>query len=122
MGELLAALSDLKDTQLIFTLPNADTNGRALMKMVEEFVVHHSNAKAFLSLGQLRYLSCILHVDAVVGNSSSGLIEAPSFKKGTINIRIGVKREITGDAKLYKLINCKKCSDLLRNSNIGQSI
>ena len=43
-------------------------------------------------------------------------------KKGTINIIIGTKREITGDAKLYKLINCKKCSDLFKNSSIGQSM
>lgn len=86
MGELLEALALLKDTQLIFTLPNADTDGRALMKMVEEFVAHNNNARAYSSLGQLRYLSCISQVDAVVGNSSSGLLEAPSFKKGTINI------------------------------------
>jgi len=86
MEELLAALAELKDTQLIFTLPNADTDSRVLIKMVEQFVIKHANARAFSSLGQLRYLSCISHVDGVVGNSSSGLIEVPSFKKGTINI------------------------------------
>lgn len=86
MEELLAALAELKDTQLIFTLPNADTDGRVLIRMVEQFVAKHANARAFSSLGQLRYLSCISHVDGVVGNSSSGLIEVPSFKKGTINI------------------------------------
>lgn len=86
MEELLAALSELKNTQLIFTLPNADTDGRALMKMVEQFVAQHPNARAYTSLGQLRYLSCIAQVDGVVGNSSSGLAEVPSFRKGTINI------------------------------------
>ena len=86
MEELLAALVTLKDTQLIFTLPNADTDGRALVKMVEQFVDQNPNARAFMSLGQLRYLSCIAQVDGVVGNSSSGLAEVPSFKKGTINI------------------------------------
>ena len=86
MAELLAALAQLQDTQLIFTLPNADTGGRALIKMVEQFVAQHPNARAYTSLGQLRYLSCIAHVDGVVGNSSSGLAEVPSFKKGTINI------------------------------------
>jgi len=86
MAELLAALADRKDTQLIFTLPNADTDGRALIKMVEQFVAQHANARAYTSLGQLRYLSCVANVDAVVGNSSSGLAEVPSFKKGTINI------------------------------------
>lgn len=86
MAELLAALVELKDTQLIFTMPNADTNGRALITMVEQFVAQHPNARAYISLGQLRYLSCIAQVDGVVGNSSSGLTEVPSFKKGTINI------------------------------------
>jgi GDP/UDP-N,N'-diacetylbacillosamine 2-epimerase (hydrolysing) len=86
MGELLAALADLRGTKLIFTLPNADTDGRALIKMVQDFVEQHHNAKAYTSLGQLTYLSCLSQVDAVIGNSSSGLLEAPSFKKGTINI------------------------------------
>lgn len=86
MAELLAALETLEDTRLIFTMPNADTDGRILFGMIEEFVAVHTNARAFTSLGQLRYLSCIQHVDGVVGNSSSGLAEAPSFRKGTINI------------------------------------
>lgn len=86
MAELLAALAELKDTQLIFTLPNADTDGRALTKMVEQFVAQHSNARAYASLGQLRYLSCVALVDGVIGNSSSGLIEVPSLRKATINI------------------------------------
>lgn len=86
MAELLLVLAELKDTQLIFTMPNADTDGRALIKMIEKFVEHNHNAHAYTSLGQLRYLSCIAQVDGVVGNSSSGLLEAPSFNKGTINI------------------------------------
>jgi GDP/UDP-N,N'-diacetylbacillosamine 2-epimerase (hydrolysing) len=86
MSELLAALGDLADTHLIFTLPNADTDGRILIKMVEQFVASHPNSRAYKSLGQLRYLSCIAQVDGVVGNSSSGLVEVPSFKTGTIDI------------------------------------
>ncbi len=86
MAELLAALAELKDTQLIFTLPNADTGGRALIKLVEQFAARHPNAHAYASLGQQHYFSCLAQVDAVVGNSSSGLLEAPSFRKGTINI------------------------------------
>jgi GDP/UDP-N,N'-diacetylbacillosamine 2-epimerase (hydrolysing) len=86
MAELLASLDKMQDTQLVFTLPNADTQGRALIQMVTKFVERHSNARLFASLGQLRYLSCIAQVDGVVGNSSSGLAEVPSFKKGTINI------------------------------------
>jgi GDP/UDP-N,N'-diacetylbacillosamine 2-epimerase (hydrolysing) len=86
MIELLEALEESEDTQLIFTLPNADTGGRALIKMVEQFVEQHPNAHAYTSLGQLRYLSCVAQVDGVLGNSSSGLTEVPSFRKGTINI------------------------------------
>ena len=86
MAELLAALEARGDTKLIFTMPNADTGGRALIDMIEAFVAGHPNARAYTSLGQLVYLSCIRHVDAVVGNSSSGLTEAPSFRRGTINI------------------------------------
>ena len=71
---------------MIFTLPNADTGGRALIDVIERFVQSHPNAHSYTSLGQLKYLSCIKFVDGVVGNSSSGLIEVPSFKKGTINI------------------------------------
>ncbi|HSI94514.1 MAG TPA: UDP-N-acetylglucosamine 2-epimerase [Methylophilaceae bacterium] len=86
MAELLAALEELEDTHLIFTMPNADTDGRILIDMVEQFVATHTNARAYTSLGQLRYLSCIRQMDGVVGNSSSGLAEVPSFRKGTINI------------------------------------
>jgi len=103
MKALLAALAELKDTQLIFTLPNADTGGRLLIKMVQSFVAEHTNARAYHSLGQLRYLSCISHVDGVVGNSSSGLTEVPSFKKGTINI--GDRQR--GRLQVGSVINCE---------------
>lgn len=86
MDELLAALAELEETHLIFTMPNADTDGRVLFRQIEDFCAHHSNAVAYTSLGQLHYLSCVQHVDGVVGNSSSGLLEVPSFKKGTINV------------------------------------
>jgi GDP/UDP-N,N'-diacetylbacillosamine 2-epimerase (hydrolysing) len=103
MQELLTALADLVDTQLIFTLTNADTDGRGLIKMVEKFVAQHANARAYTSLGQLRYLSCIAHVDGVVGNSSSGLAEVPSFKKGTINI--GDRQK--GRLQAGSVLNCE---------------
>lgn len=86
MSELLAALGELTDTNLIFTMPNADTGGRELATMVDAFVASHANARVYASLGQLRYLSCMQYVDGVVGNSSSGLAEAPSMGVGTINI------------------------------------
>ncbi len=103
MAELLAALAELNDTRLIFTLPNADTDGRALIQMVQQFVAQHPNAHAYPSLGQLRYLSCIPQVDGVVGNSSSGLAEVPSFQKGTINI--GDRQR--GRLQAASVINCE---------------
>ncbi len=84
--QLLAALSELQETGLIFTMPNADTDGRILIEKIKKFCEGRKDAKVFSSLGQLRYLSCIKNVDALVGNSSSGLLEAPSFKKATVNI------------------------------------
>lgn len=102
MTELLAALAELEDTQLIFTLSNADTDGRILIKMIENFANQHANAHAFTSLGQLRYLSCVAHVDGVVGNSSSGLLEVPSFHKGTVNI--GDRQR--GRLQTKSVINC----------------
>jgi len=68
-------------------MPNADTGGREIIERVKQFVSARGNtAAAFTSLGQLRYLSCLRHVDAVVGNSSSGLLEAPSFGIATVDI------------------------------------
>jgi len=102
MAELLAALDDLDDTGLIFTLPNADAGGRELIAMLYSFVAEHPNACAYASLGQLRYLSCMALCDGVVGNSSSGLLEAPTFKKGTINI--GERQR--GRLQATSVINC----------------
>lgn len=71
--------------------------------MVEQFVAQHANARAYTSLGQLRYLSCVAHVDGVVGNSSSGLAEVPSFRKGTVNI--GDRQR--GRLQAASVINCE---------------
>ena len=86
-NELLNALDELDDTNFIFTKANSDTDGDVINKMIDEYVSENSQkAVAFASLGQLRYLSAIKFVDIVLGNSSSGLLEVPSFKKATINI------------------------------------
>ncbi|WP_149719550.1 UDP-N-acetylglucosamine 2-epimerase [Campylobacter concisus] len=86
-SELLKAIDELKDTNFIFTKANSDTDGDIINKMIDEYVSKNSQkAVAFASLGQLRYLSAIKFVDIVLGNSSSGLLEVPSFKKATINI------------------------------------
>jgi len=102
MAELLAALGELDDTHLIFTMPNADTGGRELATMVDAFVATHPNARVYSSLGQLRYLSCMKFVDAVVGNSSSGLAEAPSMGIATVNIGDRQKGRLSAES----VINC----------------
>ena len=101
--ELLDAIDELEDTNIIFTKANSDTNGRIINQMCDEYVLKNPNKSiCFTSLGQLRYLSALQYVDAVVGNSSSGLIEAPSFKIGTINI--GDRQK--GRLKAKSIIDC----------------
>lgn len=86
-NELLNALDELEETNFIFTKANSDTDGDVINKMIDEYVSENpQKAVAFASLGQLRYLSAIKFVDIVLGNSSSALLEVPSFKKATINI------------------------------------
>jgi len=86
ISELLAALSDKPYITLIFTMPNADTGGLEIMRQIKDFVEKNNNAYLFESLGQLNYLSCLAVVDGVVGNSSSGILEAPTLKVGTVNV------------------------------------
>ncbi len=106
-AELLAALNSLQDTHLIFTMPNADNGSRAMARMIDDFVLCHPRSRAYTSLGQLRYLSCLKQVDGVVGNSSSGLIEAPSMGKGTVNI--GDRQR--GRLKATSVIDCAPTRD-----------
>jgi GDP/UDP-N,N'-diacetylbacillosamine 2-epimerase (hydrolysing) len=103
MDELLAALGELDDTHLLFTMPNADTGGRELAAMVNQFAATRQNVRVYTSLGQLRYLSCMKYVDAVVGNSSSGLAEAPSMGIATINIGDRQKGRLSASS----VINCE---------------
>lgn len=112
MKELLAALSPLTDTTLIFTMPNADTGGQVIKTLITEFVNTHKNSKAYISLGQLKYLSCLAQVDGVIGNSSSGITEAPSFKKGTINIG---DRQL-GRVQASSIINCDPKTSEIRQA------
>jgi UDP-N-acetylglucosamine 2-epimerase (non-hydrolysing)/GDP/UDP-N,N'-diacetylbacillosamine 2-epimerase (hydrolysing) len=85
--ELLLALDRLDpEIGMLFTKPNADTAGRKLIKMIDDFCQSRPHAKAYTSLGQVNYLSLMAQVDAVIGNSSSGLYEAPSLKVPTVNI------------------------------------
>ena len=103
INELISALEEFKEINLIFTMPNADPDGRIIIDKIKNFCIENKRSKYFTSLGELRYLSCIKYVDGVIGNSSSGLLEVPSFKKGTINI--GDRQR--GRSKAKSIIDCK---------------
>jgi len=83
--ELLKALENYPDINLVFTKSNADNGGRMINESIQQFVLNHSNAKIFDSLGQLKYLSAVKNADVVIGNSSSGLIEVPYLETPTVN-------------------------------------
>jgi GDP/UDP-N,N'-diacetylbacillosamine 2-epimerase (hydrolysing) len=87
VNELLKALDSFPGLNIIFTLPNADANGRIIISRLLEYVNKHpQRVRAFTSLGQLKYLSSLQQVNLVIGNSSSGIIEVPEYKIPTINI------------------------------------
>lgn len=100
---LLSALDEYSDIKIIFTLPNSDTNGRIIIRLINEYISKHpGKAIAYPSLGLKRYLSALQFVKAVVGNSSSGIIEVPSFGIPTLNIGDRQKGRIAADS----VINC----------------
>jgi len=101
--ELLDAIDDFNELRIIFTHPNSDTDGRIIISMIDDYVKNNKNkAVSFVSMGQLKYLSTLQFVKGVVGNSSSGLVEVPSFKIGTINI--GDRQR--GRIKAESVIDC----------------
>lgn len=109
---LLDAIDTLEDTNIIFTKANSDTDGRVINSMIDEYVQNNiDKSVGFTSLGQLRYLSALQYVDAMVGNSSSGLAEAPTFKIGTINIGDRQKGRLMANS----VIDCE--NDLLSIQN-----
>jgi UDP-hydrolysing UDP-N-acetyl-D-glucosamine 2-epimerase len=85
-NEILLALEKFNDLKIIFTKANADCGGNDINKMIDDFVKRNKNSIVFQSMGRKLYLSTLQYVDMVVGNSSSGIVEAPCFKKPTINI------------------------------------
>ena len=101
--ELFKALNSLKKYGIIFTMPNADVGNKIIFKKVRKFCDLNKNAKYYSSLGQKKYFSCLKYVDVVLGNSSSGIIEVPSFKIPTINI--GNRQK--GRLQSKSIINCK---------------
>ena len=100
---LLKVLDRNPKIRMIFTKANADTNGRIVNELIDKYVAQNSErACAFMSLGQKRYLSALKYCRIVIGNSSSGIIEAPSFGKPIINIGDRQKGRICADS----VINC----------------
>lgn len=103
MENLFEALDEFPEAKIIFTKPNSDTDGRVISEMIDNYVLKNPHkVTAFTSLGQLRYLSAVKHVDLVIGNSSSGIIEVPFMKKPTINI--GDRQK--GRIKAETIIDC----------------
>jgi len=101
--EVLKAISSLEKTRIIFTFSNSDTDGRIILDKINSFVQRYSTTSvAFASMGSLNYFSTLQYVDIVLGNSSSGLSEAPSFKIATVNI--GDRQK--GRLKLESVIDC----------------
>jgi GDP/UDP-N,N'-diacetylbacillosamine 2-epimerase (hydrolysing) len=113
--EILKALKVRKDLNIIFTKSNSDSNGRIINEEIEKFVKKNKDrSKIFSSLGVLRYLTVLNHVDLVMGNSSSGIIEVPMFKIPTINIGDRQKGRLKPDS----VIDCEcKSEDILEAIN-----
>lgn len=110
LEELVAALDHFPEAKLIFTEANADAAGRIINRRISEYVRKHPmRAKVFTSMGQLLYLSAIHHVDVVVGNSSSGIIEVPAMKKPTVNI--GERQ--SGRLKAGSVIDCEEKAEVI---------
>lgn len=117
--EILRALDTLENTLIIFTKANSDSDGKIINSMIDTYVKNNKEKSiCFYSLGQVRYLSALQYVDCVVGNSSSGILEVPSFKIGTINI--GDRQK--GRIQAKSIINCScKKEDIIHAFNIINS-
>ncbi len=111
--ELFKALEHFPDAKVIFTKPNSDTGGKIISQIIDVFVAKQPEKFiSFVSLGQLKYLSAIKNVDVVIGNSSSGLIEAPALKKPTVNI--GIRQQ--GRLKASSVIDCVENSEAITSA------
>lgn len=125
---LLNAIDGQKDSFFIFTKANADTGGRIINKMIDDYVSENQDkAKAFTSLGNLRFLSLVRYCNAIVGNSSSGILEAPALHTATINIGDRQKGRIQAESiintkveereilEAFNIVNSQKFSSKVRN-------
>lgn len=110
--ELVSALENFSNLKVIFTMPNSDTGRDVIALTIKDYVSKHfSTAKAFVSLGLKRYLSVLQYVKAVVGNSSSGIIEVPSFGIPTLNIGDRQKGRLASKS----VINCETSKEEIIN-------
>ena len=110
---LLEVLEQFPEYKVIFTKTNADTEGRAINRMIDGFVEKYSErCKAALSLGMIRYLSAVKYARAVIGNSSSGIVEVPSLHVPTVNI--GDRQK--GRVRAESVIDCKADPDSISNA------
>jgi UDP-N-acetylglucosamine 2-epimerase (non-hydrolysing)/GDP/UDP-N,N'-diacetylbacillosamine 2-epimerase (hydrolysing) len=100
---LLDALDNFPDAKAIITKPNADAGGRIIAQMIDEYTGNNSTrVYSCVSLGQVRYLSAMKYCDVVIGNSSSGIVEAPAMKRATVDI--GIRQQ--GRLKATSIIEC----------------
>ena len=102
-SKILNALNQLTDTMIVFTKSNADSDNLIINKLIDKFVRENNNSVSYKSLGTVKYLSVLKIVDILIGNSSSGIIEAPSC--GTITINLGDRQK--GRVKSKSIIDCK---------------
>jgi UDP-N-acetylglucosamine 2-epimerase (non-hydrolysing)/GDP/UDP-N,N'-diacetylbacillosamine 2-epimerase (hydrolysing) len=117
LENLLKALDHFPDYQLIITYPNADTFGRALIEKLQLFAAHQSERVLLTqSLGQLKYLSLMKLCDAVVGNSSSGILEAPSCKVATVNIGKRQLGRVAADSVIHSGESIEQITESLRKA------
>lgn len=114
INEIFSAIKTFKDSCFIFTMPGADFENSIIEKEIKKFIKNNKNAYFFKSLGQINYYSFLNQVEAVIGNSSSGITEAPYFKKPTINLgdrqngRVMVPSIISIKINKKKIINSIK--------------
>lgn len=107
MKEILSALEAFPNMKFIFTKANADTGGKVINNLIDQYTAAHNNCIAFTSLGIKRYLSLLQYANGVLGNSSSGIVEAPSFGIPTINIGTRQRGRLQADS----ILNCEPKSD-----------
>jgi UDP-hydrolysing UDP-N-acetyl-D-glucosamine 2-epimerase len=112
---LLDALDEYPEHQVILTYPNADDGGRRITPILEEYARNNpQRVLAIPSLGQVRYLSSVSHATAVIGNSSSGIIEVPAFDVPTVNVGVRQKGRLAAKSVLNAPANKQSIADAIQ--------